>query len=460
MLTSQSLAQTPSAFTYQGRLKLGGVPVTGTADFRVSLWNAQSGGAQIAGPIDINNISVDKGLFVVTPDFGFDIWDGGSRFIQLAVRSPAGGGSYTTLTPRQAVTAVPYALFAQQGGEWTLTNGNVWFTGGSVGVGNSAPTARLHVTGPGANGPVALFDQPSGTNFVEFRSSVVGAGFGTFLRFTNNGIASARIGSHTDGSLLLASGPQEDTKVTISATGAIGMGSAPVANARLTVNAAGFADAIHLLGGGVIRSASNLELVAAATLNIQPGGGSTLNLNPFGSGVTWIGAGGGSGDLIVGGQIGIGASIDPAFGITSLAHCQKFIGGTLWNVASDRRAKHEIELIESALERLDRLRPVSFRWKDWYLDRIPTAERGTQYNFVAQEFEEVFPGSTTPSAMMTPDGDQLLTLNTSALVPYTVAAIQELHAIVARQADEITELNARLARLEALIAAQATTNNR
>jgi hypothetical protein len=60
-------AEAQSAFTYQGRLKLAGVPVTNTCDFKVSLWNAQSGGAQLAGPIDILNVSVDKGLFVITP---------------------------------------------------------------------------------------------------------------------------------------------------------------------------------------------------------------------------------------------------------------------------------------------------------------------------------------------------------------------------------------------------------
>jgi len=33
--------------------------------------------------------------------------------LQIAIRCPAGSGNYTTLTPRQPLTATPYALYSQ-----------------------------------------------------------------------------------------------------------------------------------------------------------------------------------------------------------------------------------------------------------------------------------------------------------------------------------------------------------
>ena len=55
------------------------------------------------------NHTVTNGLFTVTLDFGTAAFQGDARWLQIAVR-PTGGGSYTTLAPRQALTATPYAM--------------------------------------------------------------------------------------------------------------------------------------------------------------------------------------------------------------------------------------------------------------------------------------------------------------------------------------------------------------
>jgi hypothetical protein len=63
----------------------------------------------VGGPITVTNQTVSNGLFTTNLDFGTSAFQGDARWLQIAVRQ-SGGGSYTTLSPRQALTAAPYAL--------------------------------------------------------------------------------------------------------------------------------------------------------------------------------------------------------------------------------------------------------------------------------------------------------------------------------------------------------------
>lgn len=101
-----------TSITYQGQLKSAGVPFTGLADVRVELWDDLVGGGREAGPVDFSDVDIDSGLFTITIDFGPGAFDGEARWLEIAVRIPPGSGEYTTLSPRQAVTPAPYALYA------------------------------------------------------------------------------------------------------------------------------------------------------------------------------------------------------------------------------------------------------------------------------------------------------------------------------------------------------------
>jgi hypothetical protein len=61
-----------------------------------------------------------NGLFTVVIDFGGGAFNGAARWLEIGVRCPAGSGSYTTLSPRQALRAAPYALALP--GLWTQPN--------------------------------------------------------------------------------------------------------------------------------------------------------------------------------------------------------------------------------------------------------------------------------------------------------------------------------------------------
>jgi len=150
-----------TAFTYQGQLKHGGNPINGTCDLQFGLWDALSGGAAVGSPLDKLAVSVANGLVSIPDlDFGSSAFTGDARWLEVAVRCPAGSGSYTTLTPRQALTAVAYAVYAQSvafagsGSASTAARsdhshwGQAW-TSGSSGAGLSVANSG---TGSGLSG--------------------------------------------------------------------------------------------------------------------------------------------------------------------------------------------------------------------------------------------------------------------------------------------------------------------
>jgi len=97
-------------FTYQGRLKYGADFASGFYDLQFSVWDASSTGNQLGSSITNVATLATNGLFTVTLDFG-SVFDGSSRWIEIGVRTN-GGGAFSTLTPRQELTAAPYAIHA------------------------------------------------------------------------------------------------------------------------------------------------------------------------------------------------------------------------------------------------------------------------------------------------------------------------------------------------------------
>ncbi|MFN8643342.1 MAG: hypothetical protein U0802_17395 [Candidatus Binatia bacterium] len=102
-------AAQPTAFTYQGELRSGEARADGNFDLRFGLFPSLSGGTQIGSDQTLSAVAVADGVFTVQLDFGVSAFPGASRFLEIEVR-PAGGGSFTTLTPRQQISSAPYAI--------------------------------------------------------------------------------------------------------------------------------------------------------------------------------------------------------------------------------------------------------------------------------------------------------------------------------------------------------------
>ncbi|MBN1889355.1 MAG: hypothetical protein JW850_15275 [Thermoflexales bacterium] len=113
-MSGSTSAQEPlgTAFIYQGQLVTAAGPVNDRCDLEFSLWDAAAGGSQVGSTQTVTGVLVLDGVFTVQVDLGASAYDGEARWLQSAVRCPAGAGSYDTLSPRQPLAAAPYATYA------------------------------------------------------------------------------------------------------------------------------------------------------------------------------------------------------------------------------------------------------------------------------------------------------------------------------------------------------------
>lgn len=117
------LAPVGTSFTYQGHLEDDGNPANGNYSLRFSLWDDPTSGTQVGSDVAKPDVSIVDGLFVVELDFG-DVFAGEALWLEIEVQGP-GESAYTTLSPRQALTPVPFAVHADKvdGYDVELTTG-------------------------------------------------------------------------------------------------------------------------------------------------------------------------------------------------------------------------------------------------------------------------------------------------------------------------------------------------
>ncbi|MBS0190894.1 MAG: tail fiber domain-containing protein [Phycisphaerales bacterium] len=512
-----AVAQT--SFTYQGRLESAGAAATGNADFKFRLYGQASGGPMIGSELTRANVGVSKGVFATDLDFGDAAFlPGSSRWLEIDVRMPAGGGSYVTLSPRAAVSAAPLAqgiagiAMTRAGAQSVDQNQFDGFWGGAVTDRiDFTPTWESFTAGKtGALTGVAL----DGSGVVNGSASAM-----TIQIYSGVGTSGAMLGSTVvmvpqgqSGSVPVASFPNitvtAGSKYTIAPTGTVFLvkpnnliaGSVvgptnanpflfktyvtPEATIATKASRAGFADASAKVDWlGVDNVPANVRnafspWVADSTgcrltgsyAQIDTGsllqfGGAAENLDPIAlrrfnytfeqSGL----------ELILGNDNGISGANDAfiitASGVTLFQFNTQSggqalkAGGGSWGVLSDARAKRDIEPLDGALDRLLRLRGRTYFYSD---PSLAGASDGRCTGFVAQEVEPFFPEWIGESRGMK-------TLNIKGFEALTVESLRELRAekdlqienLKAENRDkqrEIDDLKARLERLERAVLAK------
>lgn len=269
------------AFTYQGQLKNAGSPASGPHVMTFQLHDALSGGGPIGAALVFDGLSgnpppvqVNDGLFTVSLDFGAAAFNGQRRWLEITVAG-------TPLSPRQELTAAPYALRAGQ--NWAL-NGDAGTTPGThfLGTSDNQPL-ELRVNGqralrlePRVNSPNVIGGHSGNTVFAGVVGATIGGGGATLGNANQVSDMFGTVGGGSSNQAGNSSGTVDDRP---HATVAGGLGNA-AEGSYSTVG--GGADntasgEVSIVGGGAFNIASGYaSSVGGGTSNAASGLGATV----------------------------------------------------------------------------------------------------------------------------------------------------------------------------------------
>jgi hypothetical protein len=103
-------------------------------------------------------------------------------------------------------------------------------------------------------------------------------------------------------------------------------------------------------------------------------------------------------------------------------------GANAWSAWSDERVKKNITPVDTELNNVLKLRPVFYNYKK------DAETQPKRVGFIAQELQKVYPELVDEGEMSVGDVDNVLTVETTSLIPYLVKAIQDLN----KKVEELT----------------------
>jgi hypothetical protein len=350
------------------------------------------------------------------------VFDSQYRYIQ-GTRS---GADYLTIAQNSYAPGIQLGFTA---GTFTptmtlTTPGGGVNAAGNVGIGTTAPGAKLDVTGN------VYLTGSTGNNYIDFKPSgaqkaIVG------MAGPIKGTASQDLAlfAETGQAISFMSGGSGTDAMTIASTGNVGIGTtSPRAKLDVTY-AVGSNEPSFIVDNGTY----GVYVAAQNTMNFNY----SHNADSAGYINYWGYAGGTTQyrDLnIANGKGAIIAFFDGSAGTANKP------GGGSWGDSSDQRLKTQVVTYGGALEKLMQLRGVTFNW-------INPAEHGgiiSQGGFIAQEVERIFPSwvkegdATGRDATLVGTGEHIKTLT----LPFEFNAV--VVEAIKEQQTQLTSLRGQL----------------
>jgi hypothetical protein len=316
---------------------------------------------------------------------------------------------------------------------------------GQVGIGTTAPNYPLSLGSGVLNTKLALYDSGG---------SIYGLGIG-----------SAQFRLHVDqpsARFSFLDSPSGNEVLTVKGTGQLGLGTAnPLA--RMHIYSTDNPAVLRLQSTGT-PGFGRLEFLSNPQGDPgewRPGYIQSTDAGGFTGGLSFVVNGTGFANRFAeveamrlqNGRTGIGRA--PAANRLEVeGDASKTTAGS-WLANSDRRIKTDIQPVTGALETLEKIKLVTFRYTKEYRRAHPDIKDIAYHNVIAQEFRDVFPNAVQPSGEKLPDGSGILQVDTYPAMITAIAGIKELRAENRQLREENEVIRRRLNAVEELLRSAA-----
>ncbi len=260
LLCGASPAARAQSFTFQGQLSTATGPATTAHDLEFRVYSAAEGGSQIGTATTAFAVTPVDGVFTVTVSPGNAVFTGPDRWLEISLR-PAGSGAFTTLAPRQKITAAPYAARS--------LNERLTDIGGGVLTNSGSGVNRLlfNRTTPVTGADYFTLRTPTGEQeFGGMYLDTAAADGLPFYGFATDG--TVRGFAYVDGATGAFNLSVLGNRVTVSNTGLVGVGTQPTGPERLQVDGAIKATGGATFGGSLTAASVTYAAPQARVLSI------------------------------------------------------------------------------------------------------------------------------------------------------------------------------------------------